>query len=60
MPPVNEDPTPLRSLLDELVTLSEQKRDDLAMRLLQINALLAVGEITDEEFTARRAAIFAT
>jgi hypothetical protein len=42
------------------VTLSEQKRDDLAMRLLQINALLAVGEITDEEFTARRAAIFAT
>jgi Short C-terminal domain len=46
------------ALLDELVAFTRDDRDDLAMRLLEFNALRAEGEITDEEFDERRAALY--
>jgi hypothetical protein len=46
------------SLLDEIVAFTRDQRNDLASRLLQINALRVEGEITDEEFSERRAQLY--
>jgi hypothetical protein len=48
------------TLLDELVALTRAERNDLAIRLLEINALRVEGEITEEDFTARRAKLYAS
>lgn len=58
MAPVNPTTT-ASSLLDELAELARDDRNDLAVRLLQINALHDAGEITDEDFARRRAGIYA-
>ena len=47
-----------KSLLDELAAFTRAERHDLAVRLVQINALRAEGEIDDEEFAARRAELY--
>jgi hypothetical protein len=46
------------SLLNELVALTRAERNDLAVRLLEINALRVEGEITEEDFTTRRANLY--
>jgi hypothetical protein len=47
------------SLLEELVAFTRDERNDLAIRLLELNALHVEGEITDEEFADRRAELYA-
>ena len=47
------------TLLDELVAFTRDERNDLAIRLLELNALHVEGEITDEEFAERRAELYA-
>jgi hypothetical protein len=46
------------SLLDELVAFTRDERNDLAIRLLELNALHVEGEITDDEFAERRAELY--
>jgi hypothetical protein len=45
-------------LLDELAAFARDDRNDLAIRLLQYNALRAEGEITDDEYDERRAGLY--
>lgn len=70
MAPVNTDETTLEheavaepatetTLLDELVAFTRDERNDLAIRLLELNALHVEGEISDEEFAERRAELYA-
>jgi hypothetical protein len=54
------DREPSGSLLDELLALTSEDRTDLAIRLVELNALHTEGEITTEQFAARRAEIYAT
>jgi hypothetical protein len=56
MPPVN---TQTPTLLDELAALTHADRNDLAIKLVEINALHDGGEITDEEYAERRAGLYA-
>jgi hypothetical protein len=48
------------TLLDELIAFTRDERNDLAVRLLELNALHVEGEITDEEFAERRAELYVT
>jgi hypothetical protein len=67
MAPVNTDVATVEhdhidesgTLLEELVAFTRDERNDLAIRLLEINALHVEGEITDEEFAERRAELYA-
>jgi hypothetical protein len=47
------------TLLEELVAFTRDERNDLAIRLLELNALHVEGEITDDEFAERRAELYA-
>ena len=57
MAPIDRDPS--GSLLDELQALTSEDRADLAIRLVELNALHTEGEITTEQFAARRAELYA-
>jgi hypothetical protein len=46
------------TLLDELVAFTREERNDLAIRLLELNALWVEGEITDDAFAERRAELY--
>jgi hypothetical protein len=54
MAPVNTH----HDLLDEVAAFTRDDRNDLAIRLLEINALRVEGEITDEEYAERRAGLY--
>jgi hypothetical protein len=41
--------------LEDLIAFTQEDRNDLAIRLVELNALRAEGEITEEEFVERRA-----
>jgi transcription initiation factor IIE alpha subunit len=45
-------------LLYDLVAFAGDERNDLAMRLVEISALRAEGELTDEEYAERRAGLY--
>ena len=47
------------TLLDELVAFARDERNDLAIRLLELNALHVEGDISDEEFAEQRAELYA-
>jgi hypothetical protein len=47
------------TLLEELVAFARHERNDLAIRLLELNALHVEGELTDDEFAERRAELYA-
>jgi hypothetical protein len=47
------------TLLDELVAFTRDERNDLAIRLLELNALHVEGDISDEEFAEQRAELYA-
>jgi hypothetical protein len=57
MAPNDRDPSD--SLLEELLALTSGDRADLAIRLVELNALHTEGEITTEQFAARRAELYA-
>jgi len=52
-------PTTNDQLLEELLAFARQERNDLAIRLVELHALRAEGEITDEEFAIRRLGLYA-
>jgi hypothetical protein len=45
------------TFLDDLTAFTLEDRTDLAIELVEINALWAEGEITEDEFATRRAAL---
>jgi len=47
------------ALMDEILAFAQQDRNDLAIRLLEINAQRNDGELSDEEFDEARASLYA-
>ena len=56
---VTATPTTDASFIEELLAFTHDDRNDLAVRLVELHALRAEREITDEEFADRRRKLYA-